>query len=246
MKVDVIAIGAHPDDCEISMGGTIAKFVSKGYKVLILDLTNGEPTPKGDPEKRLKEAKKAAEILGAYRITLNLKNRFLFDSIESRSKVASVMRIFKPELIFCHLELDAHPDHIQAFNISYASRFYSKLTKVNFKLDPNFVLLNTTGLDLSNNDLLKEEANYPKKIFRFFSNHLRINLTPSFVVDISGFIDKKIEACKAYKSQFEDFKVEEYIKTHAKYWGFLARTEFAEPFYNHEILKINSIDTLFD
>ncbi|MCX7870255.1 MAG: PIG-L family deacetylase [bacterium] len=244
MKVDVITIGAHPDDCEISMGGTIAKFVSKGYKVLILDLTNGEPTPKGDPEKRLKEAKKAAEILGAYRITLDLKNRFLFDTIEARIKVASIIRNFKPEIIFSHLELDAHPDHIQAFNISYASRFYSKLTKLNFDLFKDFILLNTTNEDLNFKEI--ETNYYPKKIFRFFSNHLRMNLTPSFVIDISDFIDKKIEACKAYESQFSSFQVEHYIKTFAQYWGLLARTDYAEPFYNHEIFKINSIEVLFD
>ncbi|MGB9638152.1 MAG: PIG-L family deacetylase [bacterium] len=244
MKVDIITIGAHPDDCEISMGGTIAKFVSEGYKVLILDLTNGEPTPKGDPQTRLKEAKKAAEILGAYRITLDLKNRFLFDSIEARIKVATIIRNFKPEIIFSHLEIDAHPDHIQAFNIAYASRFYSKLTKINFNLYKNFILLNTTDQELNLEEI--NQNYYPKKIFRFFSNHLRINLTPSFVVDITDFINKKIEACKAYKSQFGDTQVEDYIKTFAKYWGVLARTDYAEPFYNHEVLKINNVKTLFD
>lgn len=244
MKVDVITIGAHPDDCEISMGGTIAKLVSKGYKVLIVDLTDGEPTPKGSREKRLKEAKKAAEILGAYRITLNLKNRFLFDSIEGRMKLSYIIRTFKPEVIFCHLELDAHPDHIQAFNISYASRFYSKLTHINFDVFKDFILLNTTSQALDSSDL--NTPHYPKKIFRFFSNHLRINITPSFVVDIGDFIDKKIEACKAYESQFSGFEVEEYIKTFAKYWGLLARTSYAEPFYNHEILKIDNVEVLFD
>lgn len=217
MKVDFLCIGAHPDDCEISMGGTIALLVNKGYKVMILDLTNGEPTPRGSVEKRLNEAKKAAEILGVSRVTLDLKNRFLFDSIESRFKVASIIRKYKPEVIFCHLEIDAHPDHIHAFNISYASRFYSKLTKIP----------------------LEGESWYPRKIIRFFSNHLRINLTPSFVVDISDFIDKKIEACKAYESQFSAWDVEDYIKTFAKYWGLLARTKYAEPFYNHEVMKID-------
>lgn len=199
------------------MGGTIALLSSKGYKVLILDLTNGEPTPRGSVETRMKESRKAAEILGVDRITLDLKNRFLFDSIESRFKVANIIRKYKPEVIFCHLEIDAHPDHIQAFNISYSSRFYAKLTKIS----------------------LEGDSWYPKKIIRFFSNHLRINVTPSFVVDISDFIDKKIEACKAYESQFNSFDVEDYVKGFARYWGLLARTNFAEPFFNHEILKIN-------
>lgn len=216
-KIDFLCIGAHPDDCEIAMGGTIAKMVSQGYKVMILDLTNGEPTPMGTPEKRMKEAKKAAEILGVDRITLDLKNRFLFDSLEARFKVASVIRKYKPEVIFCHFELDAHPDHVQAFNISYASRFYSKLTKVP----------------------LEGQSWYPKRIIRFFSNHLRINVTPSFVVDISDFIEKKIESCKAYESQFNAFNVEDYIRTFASYWGLLARTRYAEPFYLHEILLLD-------
>ncbi|MEN3014447.1 MAG: bacillithiol biosynthesis deacetylase BshB1 [bacterium] len=216
-KIDFLCIGAHPDDCEIAMGGTIAKMVSQGYKVMILDLTNGEPTPKGTPEKRIKEAKKAAEILGVNRITLDLKNRFLSDGIEARFKVANVIRKYKPEIIFCHLELDAHPDHVQAFNISYASRFYSKLTKIP----------------------LEGESWYPQRIFRFFSNHLRINLTPSFVVDISQYIDKKIEACKAYESQFSSWDVEEYIKGFARYWGLLIRSKYAEPFYSHEIISVD-------
>lgn len=217
MKIDFLCIGAHPDDCEIAMGGTIAKMVSKRYKVLILDLTNGEPTPRGTVEKRIEESKKAAEILGVDRITLDLKNRFLFDSVEARFKVSQIIRKYKPEVIFCHLELDAHPDHVQAFNISYASRFYSKLTKIP----------------------LEGDRWYPKRIIRFFSNHLRINLTPSFVVDISDFIEKKIEACSAYESQFDSFSVEEYIKAFAKYWGLLARTQYAEPFYNHEIMALD-------
>ncbi len=217
MKIDFLCIGAHPDDCEIAMGGTIAYLSSKGYKGMILDLTNGEPTPRGNPEKRIQEAKKAAEILSVERITLDLKNRFLFDSIEARFKVASIIRKYKPDVIFCHLEIDAHPDHVQAYNISYASRFYSKLTKVN----------------------LEGDVWYSKKIFRFFSNHLRINMTPSFVVDISDFISRKIDACKAYESQFSDFQVEEYVKTFARYWGLLARTQYAEPFYSHEILKVD-------
>ncbi|MCS7244409.1 MAG: bacillithiol biosynthesis deacetylase BshB1 [Candidatus Calescibacterium sp.] len=217
MKVDFLCIGAHPDDCEIAMGGTIAKMVNQGYKVMILDLTNGEPTPRGSVEKRIKEAKKAAEILGVQRITLDLKNRFLFDSIESRFKVASIIRKYRPEVIFCHLEIDAHPDHVQAFNISYASRFYSKLTKVP----------------------LDGDSWYPRKIIRFFSNHLRINITPSFVVDISDFIEKKIEACKAYESQFSSFDVEEYVKTFAKYWGLLIRSKYAEPFFSHELISLD-------
>ncbi|MFN4219313.1 MAG: bacillithiol biosynthesis deacetylase BshB1 [bacterium] len=218
MKIDFLCIGAHPDDCEIAMGGTIAYLVNKGYKVMILDLTNGEPTPHGTVEKRIKESKKAAEILGIVeRITLDLKNRFLFDSIESRFKVANVIRKYKPEVIFCHYELDAHPDHWQAFNVSYAARFYAKLTKIS----------------------LEGESWYPRKIIRFFSNHLRINITPSFVVDISDFIDKKIEACRAYESQFVSRDVEDYIKSIARYWGLLARTQYAEPFYNHEVMKLD-------
>ena len=103
--VDVISIGAHPDDVEIAMGGAVAKMVSRGLTVGILDLTDGEPTPAGSPEIRAREAKRAAEVLGVeWRITLDMPNRALFDSVENRGAVAAVLREHRPKTVsYTHL-----------------------------------------------------------------------------------------------------------------------------------------------
>ncbi|MGB9553392.1 MAG: PIG-L family deacetylase, partial [bacterium] len=125
----ILTIGAHPDDVEIGMGGTIAALKDKGHEVTILDLTDGEPTPTGSREVRLKESQEAAKILGVdRRITLDLPNRFLLDTIENRLKVAQVIREIKPEAIFLHYWTDAHPDHRAACQLCEAARFYAKLT----------------------------------------------------------------------------------------------------------------------
>src|SRR6476646_3658264 len=132
-QLDVIAVGAHPDDVEIACGGTLAKLVKQGYKVGIIDLTDGEPTPKSPgPEARLAEAKAAAEALGAaVRVTLDLPNRRLFDSFEARVALAKEFRKYRPRLVlgFGDKTPLASPDHWQAMQITDAAVFYSRLTK---------------------------------------------------------------------------------------------------------------------
>ena len=131
--LDVLAVGAHPDDVEIGCGGTLARLAAQGYRVGIVDLTDGEPTPGSPgPEVRLAEARRAAETLGAVdRVTLDLPNRRLFDSFESRVALAKVLRTHRPRLV---LALGgktplASPDHFQAGLIAEAAVFYSRLTK---------------------------------------------------------------------------------------------------------------------
>jgi LmbE family N-acetylglucosaminyl deacetylase len=126
----IMCVGAHPDDVEMGMGGTVALLVDQGYDVLILDLTNGEPTPYGSPEIRKKESEEAAKVLGVKRITLDLPNRYLEDTIENRKKIAAIIRDFRPKYIFAPYFEDAHPDHIAASKLVDASRFYAKLTKI--------------------------------------------------------------------------------------------------------------------
>ncbi len=133
----VLAIGAHPDDVEIGMGGTIAALVAAGHRVTILDLTNGEPTPMGSPERRRAESEEAARVLGvARRITLGLPNRYLEDTVENRTAVAEVIREVRPELLFIPYWVDAHPDHVAAERLSEAARFYAKLTKTEMRGEP--------------------------------------------------------------------------------------------------------------
>ena len=132
-QLDCIAVGAHPDDVEIGCGGCLARLGQQGYRVGIVDLTDGEPTPGSpSPEVRLAEAKRAAEVLGAHaRITLDLPNRRLFDTFEARVALAKVFRRYQPRLV---LSLGsktplASPDHYQAMLITEAAVFYTKLTK---------------------------------------------------------------------------------------------------------------------
>ena len=132
-SLDVIAVGAHPDDVEIACGGTLARLVQQGYRVGIIDLTDGEPTPLSpSPEVRLEEARQAAEVLGVHeRITLDLPNRRLFDTFEGRVALATEFRRHRPRLVIGFGEKTpmASPDHWQAMQITEAAIFYSRLTK---------------------------------------------------------------------------------------------------------------------
>src|SRR5919112_3594 len=132
-QLDVIAVGAHPDDVEIACGGTLAKLARQGYRVGIVDLTDGEPTPlSAGPDVRMAEAARAAEALGVHaRINLNLPNRRLFDCFEARVALAKVFRRHRPKLVigFGGKTVMASPDHYQAMLITDAAVFYSRLTK---------------------------------------------------------------------------------------------------------------------
>ena len=132
-RLDVVAVGAHPDDVEIACGGTLALLASQGYRVGIFDLTDGEPTPNSPgPEVRLEEARRAGEILGvAVRKNLGLPNRRLFDNFENRVALATEFRRYRPRIVigFGDKTPMASPDHWQAMQITDAAVFYSRLTK---------------------------------------------------------------------------------------------------------------------
>ena len=129
-KLDVLAFGAHPDDAEIGCGGTIAHYRKMGKKVGILDLSNGEPTPHGTVEKRMAEAREAAEILNIdVRETLDMQNRYIENTIENRKKVSEVFRKYRPKVIITHPLEDWHADHIACHHLVNAAKFQSKLTK---------------------------------------------------------------------------------------------------------------------
>lgn len=221
--LDILAIGAHPDDVEIGMGGALLKLKQEGYKTGILDLTNGEPTPLGSPEKRKQESEEAAEKLGLdFRHTLDLPNRYLQDTIEAREKVAEIIRQTKANVLFLHWWEDAHPDHIAASQICEAARFYTKLSKSNIKGGPF----------------------YPNKIFYYFSSHLKKRETPSFILDISEEFDRKIEVVRCYRSQFIDNEknraVLDRLNYKARYWGSKIRVDYGEPFLSKEELGLKS------
>jgi bacillithiol biosynthesis deacetylase BshB1 len=189
-RLDVIAVGAHPDDVEIACGGTLAKLVQQGYRVGIIDLTDGEPTPNSPgPEVRLAEAEAAANVLGVHQRTqLNLPNRRLFDCFEHRIALAREFRRWRPSLVigFGDKTPMASPDHWQAMQITDAAVFYSRLTK----LDEFF-----EGLEVHSvpRHLYFRLAVEPDAI-PGNSHHL--------IVDISDTIDQKIESVMCYQTQF--------------------------------------------
>ena len=189
-QLDVIAVGAHPDDAEIAGGGTLAGLAQQGYKVGIIDLTDGEPTPNSPgPDARLKEAQKAADVLGIQkRVTLDLPNRRLFDTFEARVALAREFRKYRPKLVIGLGDKTpmASPDHWQAMQITDAAIFYSRLSK----WDEHFDDLPTHRISAQ----------------LYF--HLAFERTPTsasvglFTVDISDTLETKLAAIRCYQSQF--------------------------------------------
>lgn len=188
--LDVIAVGAHPDDVEIAVGGTLARLVQQGHRVGIVDLTDGEPTPASPgPDVRLAEAKAAADILGVHvRETLELPNRRLFDSFEARVELAKVFRRYRPKIVLGIADKTpmASPDHWQAMQITDAGVFYSRLTKWDEAFDNLPV------------HTIKRQLWYPLG----FGSMTGPERGGSFVVDISRTLALKLEAIRAYKTQF--------------------------------------------
>ncbi len=189
-RLDIIAVGAHPDDVEIACGGTLASMVRQGYRVGIIDLTDGEPTPLSPgPEVRLAEAKAAAEVLGVHkRITLDLPNRRLFDSFEARVELAKQFRRYRPKLVLGFGEKTpmASPDHWQAMQITDAAVFYSRLTK----WDEHFDHLPVHTID------------HQMYFYLGFDISSIPNQNGFLTMDISDTLETKIESIRCYETQF--------------------------------------------
>ncbi len=190
-RLDVIAVGAHPDDIEITCGGTMALLAKQGYRVGIIDLTDGEPTPNcPSPDVRLAEAAAATKALGiAKRVILDLPNRRLFDSFEARVKLAIEFRKYRPQVVigFGDKTPTASPDHWQAMQITDAAVFYSRLTK----WDDQFEELPVHTV--------------PRQLYFGlpFDFGRSSNTNNDFLVDISGTLEAKMAAIKCYKTQFD-------------------------------------------
>src|ERR1700722_15181939 len=220
----ILIIAPHPDDAELGMGGAIAKLSAQGHKVHLLDMTNGEPTPLGDVQTRARESAAAPKILGIQRTQLDLPNRSVTHDLPSRHKVAAVIRAHKADWLFLPYPLDAHPDHIAVTRIGEDARFDAKLPKTNIPGDPC----------------------YPKRIIYYFCTHLRLNINPTFCLDITDTIEQKMASVLAYESQFVRNKstVPEMVRTMSGYFGGRIGTEYAEPFFTYEVLGFNGLDQL--
>jgi len=192
--LDIVAVAPHPDDLEITCGGTLAKLVKQGYRVGIIDLTSGEPTPRGSEEIRRQEAEAARKILGVQvRINLNLPNRVLMDSPEMRFRLGAELRRLRPKILLTTAGRTpaASPDHHQAHLLAEASRFYSQLTKWDDRFE------GTTPYRVPH----LVYAPFP---FDAEERHWQ----GSFIIDITDTMEQKIAAIGCYTSQFDAARFE--------------------------------------
>lgn len=234
MKIDILAVGAHPDDVELSCGATLAKEVAYGRKVGILDLTRGELGTRGSAEIRDKESKKAAAILGAqFRKNLGLADGFFVNDSKSQLEVIKIIRQHQPEIVLCNAIDDRHIDHGKGSKLVSDACFLSGLRRIETHFDGE-----------------PQEAWRPKHVYHYIQWK---NIKPDFVVDVTGFIDKKLEMIFAFESQFydpqsdepqtpissENFK--ESLTYRARDLGRLIGVEYGEGFTTERYPAVNSI-----
>lgn len=229
LTLDMLVIAPHPDDAELGMGGAIAKMLQLGWRVGVLDLTDGEPTPYGDVTTRAKETTRASAALGlSWRENLGLPNRSLEASLAARAQLANVFRRVRPRWLFAPYWEDAHPDHTAATQLVEAARFWSKLTK----------------------STLEGEPFHPQRVFYYYCIHLKHVAQPAFVLDISDQWEMKRQSIEAYASQFTIGREQvsptliERVRDEAAYWGKMIGTRYGEPFASREAIAVSDFSTL--
>ncbi|MEL0183944.1 MAG: bacillithiol biosynthesis deacetylase BshB1 [Bacteroidota bacterium] len=237
VKLDILAFGAHPDDVELGCGGTVAKEISKGKKVGIIDLTRGELGTRGSVDLRNQESKLASNILGlVLRENLNFKDGFFQNNESNQIEIIKVIRKYRPEIVLCNAEDDRHIDHPKAAELVSSACFLSGLRKIE-------------TIDNGKNQLEWR----PKNVYHYIQWK---NSSPDFLVDISGFISIKLEAIKAYSSQFYDPNSNEpetpistknfidNVINRSADLGRLIGVEHAEGFTSKKSLGINTLEDL--
>ena len=237
-KLDFLAFGAHPDDVELGCGATIAKLVSQGKKVGIVDLTRGELGTRGSAEIRTKETNEASKILGiTIRENMDFKDGFFRNDEEHQLKIIQVIRKYQPEFVFCNAPDDRHIDHPKGSQLIVEASFLSGLTKIN--------------TDDSSGNAQKQWR--PKNIYHYIQWK---NLDPDFIFDVSGFHNTKMNAVKCYSSQFYDPKSKEpetpistknfmnFVQSRANDFGRLIGVEHGEGFISNRKLGFSSFDEL--
>ena len=237
-KLDFLAFGAHPDDVELGCGATIAKLVSQGKKVAIVDLTRGELGTRGSAEIRTKETNEASKILGiTIRENMDFKDGFFRNDEEHQWKIIKVIRKYQPDFVFCNAPDDRHIDHPKGSQLIVEASFLSGLTKIN--------------TDDSSGNPQKQWR--PKNIYHYIQWK---NLDPDFIFDVSGFHNTKMDAVKCYSSQFYDPKSKEpetpistknflnFVQSRANDFGRLIGVEHGEGFISNRKLGFSSFEEL--
>ena len=224
VKKRFLCVAPHPDDAELGMGGTLIKLRNQGHHVHIVDMTNGEPTPKGDPATREREWTRASEIMGVERTNLRLKNREVQHTLAARHRLAEIIRQQRPDVMFIPFYPDAHPDHNAVHRIALDARFDAKLTRSGIEGEPH----------------------HPKRIIQYYCTHLRAHIVPTFCVDVSDTYEQKIEACDAYQSQglSKEGDLSPYVRNIHAYFGGRIGVAYAEPFYSDEVIGFTGLDEL--
>jgi bacillithiol biosynthesis deacetylase BshB1 len=239
VKLDILVFGAHPDDAELGAGATIAKEIASGKKVGIIDLTRGELGTRGSAEIREKEAEKAAKILGlALRDNLEFMDGFFRNDPQHQMAVIRQIRKYRPEIVLCNAVRDRHIDHGRGSDLVSDACFLSGLVKIDTQLE---------------GDDQWQEPWRPKHVYHYIQWK---NLEPDFVVDVSGFIEKKLEAIRAYDSQFFDPESEEpetpissknfleSVEYRSRDLGRLVGVEYAEGFTVERTVAVTGLDSL--
>jgi N-acetylglucosamine malate deacetylase 1 len=237
MKLDILAFGAHPDDVELGCSGTIAKEVNLGKKIGIIDLTRGELGTRGSVETRNSESAKASEILGvSIRENLDMRDGFFVNDETHQMKVIQMIRKYQPEIVLCNAIDDRHIDHGKGSKLVSDACFLSGLRQIKTELNGE-----------------NQEAWRPKVVYHYIQWK---NIEPDFVVDISAFMETKMQSVLAYGSQFYDPKSNEpvtpiasknfldSIKYRAQDFGRLVGVEYAEGFTVERYLAVNSLSDL--
>lgn len=238
MKLDILAFGAHPDDVELGCGATLAKEISLGKKVGIVDLTRGELGTRGSAELRDKEAKKAAEILGvSVRENLAFADGFFINDKEHQLSIIKMIRKYQPKIVLCNAIDDRHIDHGKGSKLVSDACFLSGLSKIVTK----------------ENGETQEEWR-PKNVYHYIQWK---NIEPDFVIDVSGFIDYKTKSVLAYSSQFFDPESDEpetpitsknfidSVNYRARDLGRLIGVDYAEGFTTERYVALENLDKIF-
>lgn len=237
IKLDILVFGAHPDDAELGAGGTIAKEVAKGKKVGIIDLTRGELGTRGSAEIRDAEATAAAEILKvSIRENLGFRDGFFINDEIHQLEIIKMIRKYRPEIVLCNAIDDRHIDHGKGSKLVSDACFLSGLIKIETLLDAD-----------------RQEPWRPKLVYHYIQWK---NIIPDFVVDITGFIDKKVAAILAYSSQFHDPNSKEpetpissktfieSVNYRARDVGRLVGKDYAEGFTVERLIAVDGLDSL--
>jgi bacillithiol biosynthesis deacetylase BshB1 len=237
MKLDILAIGAHPDDVELGCSGTLIKQMQKGYKAGIIDLTKGELGTRGDAKTRLKEQGASSKILGIQaRENLGFEDGFFKNDKEHQIELIRLIRKYQPAVVISNAHYDRHPDHGRAAQLTYDACFLAGLPKIETKLKGD-----------------KQKAFRPRALYHYIQ---AIHIEPNFVVDISAQFDKKLKCILAYKSQFYNPRSKEsstfisspefleFVKARARHFGMTIGANYAEAFTVNRIPGVEDINSL--